>query len=96
MDNNQIIPGFDDEQDSHLRIQIDILFDLTLGCFLLSRPSGVINRTNVSVKGTAPRFRALVGGRAGAIGIVFRSRPGSDDAESGPGSPRGYGQAEVL
>jgi hypothetical protein len=48
MDNNEIIPGFDDEQDSHLRIQIDILFDLTLGCFLLSRPSGVINRTNLA------------------------------------------------
>jgi len=54
------------------------------------------DRTNVSVNGTAPWFPALVGGRAGARGTVFRSRPGSDAAESGPGSPRGHRQAEVL
>ena len=56
-------------------------------------------RLFVSDNGTTPRLLAVSrrpNSQTWAIGTAFRNRPGSDAAESGPGGPRGYGQAEVL
>ena len=72
----------------------ELLFNLIADRY--ERRSTLVTTNLVSVNGTAPWFPALIGGRAGARGTVFRSRPGSDAAESGPGIPRGHRQAEVL